>query len=72
MLFHPMAFCLACADLEVPGGVDMGYSKTSKNSGVSLRFVRQYVATTDQWISRFDVLYGISPLYNQWACAVEG
>lgn len=72
MAWHESAFTMACVDLEVPGGVDMGYSARDKETGVSLRFIRQYVATTDQWISRFDVLYGWAGLYPELACRVAG
>lgn len=70
MAWHESAFTLACVELDVPGGIDMGYSATDKETGVSLRFIRQYVATTDQWISRFDVLYGWAPLYPELACRI--
>ena len=72
IIFHESAFTLASVELEVPGGVDMAYAATDKETGVGLRFVRQYVATTDQWISRFDVLYGYAPLYPELACRIAG
>ena len=72
MTWHESAFTMACTDLEVPDGVDMGYSARDKETGISLRFIRQYVATTDQWISRFDVLYGWAGLYPELACRVAG
>ena len=69
--YHRDAFTLATADLEVPGGVDMGYRAQDPDTGLSMRFVRQYNAVTDQWISRFDVLYGWAPLYPETACRVQ-
>lgn len=72
LCFHESAFTLACVDLEVPGGVDLGYSARDKETGIALRFIRQYVASTDQWISRFDVLYGYAPLYPELACRIAG
>ncbi len=72
MVWHESAFTMACVDLEVPGGIDLGYSARDKETGVSLRFIRQYVASTDQWISRFDVLYGWAGLYPELACRVAG
>lgn len=70
LAFHKTAFTLACVDLAVPGGVDIGYSQRDPDTGVSLRFVRQYVASIDQYISRFDVLYGVAPLYAELACRI--
>jgi hypothetical protein len=72
MAWHESAYTMACVDLEVPGGIDLGYSARDKETGVSLRFIRQYVASTDQWISRFDVLYGWAGLYPELACRVAG
>lgn len=72
LMFHQSAFTLASVDMEVPGGIDLGYAARDKETGISLRFIRQYVATTDQWISRFDVLYGYAPLYPELACRVAG
>lgn len=70
MAFHENAFTLASVELDRPGGVDMSFSATDKETGVGLRFIRQYVATTDQWVSRFDVLYGIAALYPELACRI--
>lgn len=72
MCFHESAFTLACVELEVPGGIDLGYSARDKETGIALRFIRQYVASTDQWISRFDVLYGYAPLYPELCVRVAG
>jgi hypothetical protein len=49
----------------VPKGVDMGYAANDNSSGVSLRFVRLFDAVRDQWINRFDVYYGASPMYPE-------
>jgi hypothetical protein len=68
--FHENAYALACVELEVPGGIDLGFSAKDKDTGIYLRFVRQYQALTDQWISRFDVLYGYAALYPENACRI--
>lgn len=70
MAFHRDAFTLAQVELDLPDGVDMKKQYRSKATGAILRFVRQYVATSDQWISRFDVLYGIGGLYPETACVI--
>lgn len=68
--WHETAFTMASVELEVPGGIDIGYVARDKETGVALRFIRQYVASTDQWISRFDVLYGWAALYPELACRI--
>jgi hypothetical protein len=72
LVWHKNSFCMASVPLEVPDGVDMAHTATDKDTGISLRFVRQYVASSDQWISRFDVLYGFGSLYPEHACRVQG
>ena len=68
--FHRDAIVLATADLELPKGVDMA-SRASMD-GLSLRFVRQYDATTDNFLARFDILYGVKVVRPEWGCVVYG
>lgn len=75
LLFDEMAFTFVSVPLDVPEGVDMGsnmsaYSENDSPIGVKLRFVRQYIGATDQWINRFDVIYGASPLYPEGCCRI--
>ncbi len=70
LAFHRDAIVLATADLELPKGVDMA-SRASMD-GLSLRFVRQYDATTDNFLARFDILYGIKVVRPEWGVVVYG
>lgn len=70
LALHKSAVALAMADLELPGGVDMA-SRASMD-GMSIRFVRQYDATSDNFLARFDVLYGIKVVRPEWGCVVYG
>lgn len=70
LAFHRDAIVLATADLELPKGVDMA-SRASMD-GLSLRFVRQYDATTDNFLARFDILYGVKVVRPEWGCVVYG
>jgi P22 coat protein - gene protein 5 len=69
--YHRDAFTLACADLPLPGGVDFASRKSDPQTGLSVRAVRQYNVSTDQFPCRLDVLYGWAPLYPEWACRVQ-
>jgi hypothetical protein len=40
--------------------------------GLSLRFVRQYDATTDNFLARFDILYGVKVVRPEWGVVVYG
>jgi hypothetical protein len=63
---------LAMVDMPLPGGTDRAYRAASKKSGKAIRCIRDYVATTDQWIQRLDVLYGTAVLRQELACKVCG
>ena len=68
--FHRDAFVMGVADLDVPGGTDMAYRATDPQTGLSVRVIRDYNVVTDQWITRFDILFGFNTLYEQLACRV--
>jgi len=68
--FHRDAFVLGTAELQLPGGVDMASIASDPETGLSIRFIRAFDVRTDQWISRFDVLYGWATLYEQLACRI--
>lgn len=68
--FHRDAVVLATADLEIPKGVDMAHR--SNMDGLSLRFVRAFDVTNDNFIGRFDILYGIKVVRPEWGVQVIG
>ncbi len=70
ILFHKNAFTCAMVDLPMVGGVDMSARASSKEAGMSIRVVRQYTINNDQLPSRFDVLFGWAPLYQELAARV--
>ena len=63
---------LAMVDLPLPGGTDKAYRAASKKTGNTIRVIRDYVATTDQWIQRLDVLYGVAVLRQELGCRIGG
>lgn len=70
LAFHRDAFTLVTADLPVPKGTDMASRVSDKQLGISLRIVRDYDITTDQFPCRIDVLYGWATLRPELACRV--
>lgn len=66
--FVPQAVTMATADLELPRGVHEAARETY--DGTSLRMVTAYNVTTDQFITRLDVLYGYTWVRPEWACVV--
>lgn len=70
MAFHKDWITLACADLPLPGGVDMAARVSDRQLGMSVRLVRAYNISTDQFPCRLDILYGWAPLRPEIACRV--
>ena len=68
--YHPDAFVMGVAELDTPGGTDRAFRATDPQTGVSVRIIRDYNVVTDQWITRFDVLFGFNTLYEQLACRI--
>lgn len=58
LLWHPDAYALVMADLDVPGGVWVGKRLSSKALGIAVRFLKDYNIMTDQSPARCDILYG--------------
>lgn len=72
MAVHKDFGTLAMVDMPLPGGTDKAYRAASRKSGKSIRVIRDYVATTDQWLQRLDVLYGVAVLRQELGCRVGG
>jgi hypothetical protein len=70
ILFHRNAFTVACADLVLPEGVHFAGRASDKQTGLSIRVVRQYTINNDAIPTRVDVLYGWAPLYQELACRI--
>lgn len=70
--FHPEAFAMACADLLLPGGVDMAARVADDQLGLSIRAIRAYDINQDRFPTRLDILYGFAVLYREMACRIAG
>lgn len=68
-VFLKEAFTLATADMDLPTGAVVDCSRQVWD-GVSIRVIRDYITTTDQWLTRTDVLYGYASPRSEWACIV--
>ena len=66
--FAPEAVTMATADLELPKGVHEAARESMDD--ISIRMVTAYNVTTDQFITRLDVLYGYLWVRPEWAVAV--
>lgn len=67
-VLRPEAVTLATADLIMPKGVHDAARESY--DGISMRMVSQYNVSTDQFVTRLDVLYGWQWVRPEWACVV--
>ena len=70
LAFQRDAYAVVSVPGDVPGGTDMAYQETDPETGVVLRFLRDFDPVHDLWICRFDVYWGMAPLYRELACRV--
>lgn len=64
----PEACTMATADLELPRGVHEAARESF--DGISMRMVTAYNVSTDQFITRLDILYGYLWVKPEWAVVV--
>lgn len=72
LAYHRDAFTFACADLQLPNGVDMAARVSDKQLGMSARMVRAYDINNDKFPCRLDILYGWKSIYPELACRIQG
>lgn len=68
-VFAPEAVTIAFAELEMPRGVHEVARVTDDD--VSIRILTDYIPTTDQMVTRLDVLYGYTWVRPEWAVVVH-
>jgi hypothetical protein len=71
LALHRNAFALVGVELEEPksSSVELVSQKRDPDSGISVRFIRQWDSRASKMINRFDVQIGYGTFYND-ACAV--
>lgn len=70
LALHQDAFFMVGVPMAVPKAVEIGSQSTDEDSGISLRFVRQFDPIESKMVNRYDVLMGFGVGYNQ-SCAVR-
>lgn len=68
--WHRDCVTLACADLPLPRGVDMAARQSDEQLGLSLRIIRAYDISTDNFPCRIDLLYGTKTLRGELGCRI--
>jgi len=72
MVFHPDAFAFVYADMVKPSAGARSTEVRSKQFGFSIRYVEQYLGTTDNNLNRLDILCGGATVQARLACIVYG
>lgn len=66
--YAPQAVTMATADLELPKGVHEAARESF--DGIAMRMVTAYNISTDQFITRLDILFGFLYVRPEWAVIV--
>ena len=72
LVYHPDAFTMVMADLEMPEGGALASRVSNNQLGVALRFAKQWNIQTDQNAARLDCLYGWKTIRPELAARVYG
>lgn len=72
LIYHPDAFTMVMADLEMPEGGALASRVSNNQLGVALRFAKQWNIQTDQNAARLDCLYGWKTIRPELAARVYG
>lgn len=72
IVYHKDAFTMAMFELEVPGGTDQAAMLSDPETGIAIRYARQWQIATDAWVARFDIAYALGPYNPEWACRIAG
>lgn len=70
LLYHPEAFALVMADLEMPMGLWVSERISNEALGVAIRFLKDYSIMTDMSPARVDILYGWKEVRPEMACRI--
>lgn len=70
LVYHPEAFALVMADLEMPMGLWVSERISNGALGVAIRFLKDYSIMTDQSPARVDILYGWKEVRPEMAVRV--
>lgn len=68
--WSPQAFTWACVNQEQPTNAEV-YFATDAETGIQLRFARQWEGRTNNFINRFDVLYAFGVPYPQGSVRIQ-
>lgn len=72
MVFHKNAFALVSVPLITDPSMPWSARATDKDTGLSIRVVRDYDSTNDEIVTRLDILYGCKAIYPELATRLSG
>ncbi len=70
LVFHPDAFGLVMAPMDIPQGA--AFAARATYDGVSVRIIRDYDISADEDIIRCDILFGVKAIRPEFACRLIG
>lgn len=70
LALHPNAFAMVGVELDEPksSSVELVSQKRDPDSGIAIRFIRQFDGQLSRMINRFDCMIGFGTFYNDACC----
>lgn len=70
--FHRDAFLFGSFDQPIPGGVEQARQVRDPQTGITLRFIRDWDTSANKQMNRFDVVWAFGVAYQELACRICG
>jgi len=70
--FHREAFIFGMCKQPEPGGVEFAKSLSDPDTGISLRFIRDWDTTNNKQLNRIDAVWAFGVAFPEWACRIAG
>jgi hypothetical protein len=78
-VFHKNAIALAAPELETPGGKDRSQFERSPDTGVAIRYIREYdsigaapgASGAPGWVTRLDMFFGCKIVRPEWVVRIR-
>ena len=68
--FQRESFIFGTCTQPEPGGVEFAKTVTDSQTGISIRFIRDWDTTNNKQLNRFDVVWAFGTAFPEWACRI--
>jgi P22 coat protein - gene protein 5 len=69
--FHEGSFLFGCMKQPEPGGVEFVKTVTDEQTGISLRFIRDWDTVNNKQLNRVDCVWAFGVAFPEWSCRIH-